>query len=136
MTGKRIFSLVLILTIFSLLGILLLYFFSGLGKDIMLSVIGLAFMLISALIFIPAFSRSVVSSDLSRFLKVFMIKSFVKIAGVILIAVLYFRFVGVGSKIAVLPFLAVYLLYTSLETVYAYKIAQKKTREKSDTGQP
>jgi len=132
MTRKRIYSLIIILTLVSILGILLLYFFSGFGKDMLLPVIGLVFMLVSALIFIPALSRSLVSSNLSRFLTVFMIKSFVKMLGIGLIAVLYFRLIDVRSKMVILPFLAIYILFTILETVYAYRIALKKTREKSD----
>lgn len=136
MTGKRIFSWVIFLTIVSIIGILLLYFFSGFGKDLLLPVIGLVFMLLSALIFIPALSRSLVSSNLSRFLKTFMIKSFVKMLGIILIVVIYFSIADVGSKMVILPFLAIYLIFTTLETIYAYKIAIKKTRENSDIGQP
>jgi ABC-type transport system involved in Fe-S cluster assembly fused permease/ATPase subunit len=52
--------------------------------------------------------------------------------GIGLIAVLYFRLSDVGSKMVILPFLAIYILFTILETVYAYRIAQKKIREKSE----
>jgi hypothetical protein len=124
---KRILNYLFILAILSFAVLTLLYFYSGIGKDIMLSGLGLAFMFFSSVLFVIAIRNSLKSTNKMAFIQVTMANVFLKIIGILVIVVVYYKIFKPDSKIIILPFLLIYAIFTIFETVFTYKIAKENS---------
>lgn len=122
---KRIYKYLIYLTILSIGILMAFYHLSDIGNDILLSVYGLIFMLISFLLFNKAIMISFESTNKMAFIQVVMINVFLKMAGILAIIVLYYKIVKPDSKMIIIPFMIIYLVFTVFETIYSYKLANK-----------
>ena len=122
---NRILNYLFILAILGFAILILLYFYSGIGKDIMLSVLGLTFMFISSVLFVIAIRNSFKSTNKMAFIQVTMANVFLKIIGILVIVVVYYKIYKPESKIIIIPFLLIYAIFTIFETVFTYKIAKE-----------
>ncbi len=104
-----------------------MYLFSEIGRDIILSIFGLGFMVLSSLLLIIATKKALNSTNKMAFIQITMVNVFLKIAGLLTIVVVYFKIFKPESKIIIIPFLLIYLVFSVFETLFTYKIAKENS---------
>lgn len=95
-------------------------------RDILLSVLGLAFMIIATAGFYIAAQKAISSPNKMAFIQLVMGNVFFKMLFVMGIVATYFKIVKPESKFFILPFMSIYFIFTIFETIYVYKISNKK----------
>jgi hypothetical protein len=61
------------------------------------------------------------------FIQIVIVNVFLKMAGILAIVVLYWKIVKPDSKMIIIPFMIIYLIFSVVETIFTYKLANKNT---------
>lgn len=124
---NRIYKYLFFLSTLSIPGLMALYYLSEIGSDIFLSFLGLIFMLVSSFVFFKAIYRSLNSTNKMAFIQIVMVNVFLKMAGILAIVVLYWKIAKPESKMIIIPFMIIYLVFSVVETIFTYKLANKNS---------
>jgi hypothetical protein len=125
MQKNKILFYYLFINILVLVGIMILYFFSTIGKGIMLSVYEFLFMALSSWLYLHKLTISLNSSNKNIFIHVVMVNIFIKMVSIMLIVAIYYKIYNPQKKIIIIPFLVIYLIYSVFETYFSYKLSLK-----------
>lgn len=123
MQNNKIIFYYLFINILVLSGIIISYFFSTIGKGILLSVYGFIFMALTSWLYLHKLMKAANSTNKNIFIQTVMVNIFVKMVSILMIVVIYYKIYNPKDKIIIIPFLVIYLLYSVFETYFSYKLA-------------
>lgn len=123
MQNNKIIFYYLFINILVLSGIIISYFFSTIGKGILLSVYGFIFMALTSWLYLHKLMKAANSTNKNIFIQTVMVNIFVKMVSILMIVVIYFKIYNPKDKVIIIPFLVIYLLYSVFETFFSYKLA-------------
>lgn len=93
--------------------------------DILLSIIGLIFMIVTTAGLYLLSQKAIASPNKMAFIQLVMGNVLFKLVFIMMIVALYFKLVKPESKLFILPFIIIYFIFTIFETIFIYKIANK-----------
>lgn len=125
MQKNKIIFYYLSINILTISGIIISYFFSTIGKGILLSVYGFIFMAVSSWFYLNKLMKAVNSTNKNIFIQTVMVNIFVKMVSILMIVVIYYKIYDPKEKVIIIPFLIIYLIYSVFETYFSYKLALK-----------
>ena len=123
MQNNKILFYYLFINILVISGIIISYFFSIIGKGILLSVYGFVFMALTSWFYLYKLMKSANSTNKNIFIQTVMVNIFVKMVSILMIVVIYYKLYNPKEKVIIIPFLVIYLLYSVFETYFSYKLA-------------
>ncbi len=123
MQNNKILFYYLFINILVISGIIISYFFSTIGKGILLSVYGFVFMALTSWFYLYKLMKSANSTNKNIFIQTVMVNIFVKMVSILMIVVIYYKIYNPKDKVIIIPFLVIYLLYSVFETYFSYKLA-------------
>lgn len=123
MQNNKIIFYYLFINILVLSGIIISYFFSTIGKGILLSVYGFIFMALTSWLYLHKLMKAANSTNKNFFIQTVMVNIFVKMVSILMIVVIYYKIYNPKDKVIIIPFLVIYLLYSVFETYFSYKLA-------------
>ncbi len=123
MQNNKIIFYYLFINILVLSGIIISYFFSTIGKGILLSVYGFIFMALTSWLYLHKLMKAANSTNKNIFIQTVMVNIFVKMVSILMIVVIYYKIYNPKDKVIIIPFLIIYLLYSVFETYFSYKLA-------------
>lgn len=123
MQNNKIIFYYLFINILVLSGIIISYFFSTIGKGILLSVYGFIFMALTSWLYLHKLMKAANSTNKNIFIQTVMVNIFVKMVSILMIVVIYYKIYNPKDKVIIIPFLVIYLLYSVFETYFSYKLA-------------
>lgn len=123
MQNNKILFYYLFINILVISGIIISYFFSIIGKGILLSVYGFVFMALTSWFYLYKLMKSANSTNKNIFIQTVMVNIFVKMVSILMIVVIYYKIYNPKDKVIIIPFLVIYLLYSVFETYFSYKLA-------------
>ena len=91
----------------------------------------LFFLLLSVLMYFIGYYAAN-SSDKNSFLQIVMATTFFKMVLCLAIIIIYAKFAQPESKLFILPFLAIYIIFTVFETYFMMKLSYLKPNKKSE----
>ena len=94
-------------------------------KDILLSVIGLVFMIVATGGFYFAAQKAISSTNKMAFIQLVMANVFFKMIFVMGIVAAYFKIAKPQTKYFIIPYMSIYFIFTIFETIYVYKLSNK-----------
>lgn len=125
MQKNKIIFYYLSINILTISGIIISYFFSTIGKGILLSVYGFIFMAVSSWFYLNKLMKAINSTNKNIFIQTVMVNIFVKMVSILMIVVIYYKIYDPKEKVIIIPFLIIYLIYSVFETYFSYKLALK-----------
>jgi hypothetical protein len=125
MQKNKIIFYYLFINILVFVGIVISYFFSTIGRGILLSVYGFIFMALTSWFYLRKLMKAVNSTNKNIFIQTVMVNIFVKMVSILMIVVIYYKIYDPKKKIIIIPFLIIYLIYSVFETYFSYKLALK-----------
>ncbi len=123
MQNNKILFYYLFINILVISGIIISYFFSTIGKGILLSVYGFVFMALTSWFYLYKLMKAANSTNKNIFIQTVMVNIFVKMVSILMIVVIYYKIYNPKDKVIIIPFLVIYLLYSVFETYFSYKLA-------------
>ena len=94
-------------------------------KDILLSIIGLVFMIAATSGFYFAAQKAITSTNKMAFIQLVMGNVFFKMVFVMGIVAAYFKIAKPQTKYFIIPYMSIYFIFTIFETIYVYKLSNK-----------
>ena len=113
------------ISIITALSLVVIYQFEVFQTDILLSIVGLIFMMVTTAGLYLLSQKAIASTNKMAFIQLVMGNVLFKLVFIITIVAVYFKFVNPESKLFVLPFMIIYFIFTVFETAFIYKIANK-----------
>ena len=126
MTNNPFWKYLGFLTIVVSISLIFVYQFEVFKKDILLSVIGLVFMVAATGGFYLAAMKAINSTNKMAFIQLVMVNVVFKLVFVMGIVATYFKLAKPENKLFILPFLSIYFIFTIFETIFVYKISNKQ----------
>ena len=126
MTNNPFWKYLGFLSLVTSISLVFIYQFDIFKKDILLSVIGLIFMVAATAGFYLLAIKTVKSTNKMAFIQLVMVNVFFKLVFIMGIVATYFKLAKPDSKLFILPFLSIYFIFTIFETIFVYKISNKQ----------
>lgn len=125
MKNKPFWKYLGFISIITTLSLAVVFQLEAFKPDILLSIIGLIFMVVSTAGFYILAQKAIASTNKMAFIQLVMGNVLFKLVFIIMIVAIYFKFVKPESKLFVLPFMVIYFIFTIFETIFISKIANK-----------
>jgi len=126
MTNNPFWKYLGFLTIVVSISLIFIYQYEVFKKDILLSVIGLVFMVAATGGLYLAATKAINSTNKMAFIQLVMVNVFFKLVFVMGIVATYYKLAKPETKLFILPFLSIYFIFTIFETIFVYKISNKQ----------
>ncbi len=126
MTNNPFWKYLGFLSLVTTILLVVIYQFDVFKKDILLSILGLVFMVIATASFYLLSIKAIESTNKMAFIQLVMFNVFFKLVFVMVIVATYFKLAKPDNKLFILPFLSIYFIFTIFETIFVYKISNKQ----------
>jgi len=126
MTNNPFWKYLGFLSLVTTILLVVIYQFDVFKKDILLSILGLVFMVIATASFYLLSIKAIESTNKMAFIQLVMFNVFFKLIFVMVIVATYFKLAKPDNKLFILPFLSIYFIFTIFETIFVYKISNKQ----------
>lgn len=128
MSHRRFFSQLLLLVLLTGLALIFVHIFQPFAPYKMLSVLSvLFFAALTTSIYFPA-AKAALSNDKNAFTRLVMLFTFVKMILTAAFVIGYHQVVTPADNLFLIPFFAIYVVFTVFETVFMSKLGKVKAR--------